>query len=115
MKRFHVHPHVPDLARSLTVYSRLFAADPVRTEAVCAKWMLEDPPVNFAISTRGQLPGIDHLGIQTDNAEELQALKDSATGSSALATVCCTGTSPAAAGACCAPSSIAPSSATHCC
>ena len=79
MKRFHVHLHVTDLAQSVTFYSRLFAADPVRTEADYAKWMLEDPPVNFAISTRGEQPGIDHLGIQTDNAEELQALKDRAT------------------------------------
>lgn len=79
MKRFHVHLHVTNLAQSVTFYSRLFAADPVRTEADYAKWMLEDPPVNFAISTRGDQPGIDHLGIQTDNADELQSLKDRAT------------------------------------
>lgn len=75
MKRFHVHLHVNDLAQSIGFYSQLFAAEPVRTESDYAKWMLEDPPVNFAISTRGQGAGIDHLGIQTDDAGELQALK----------------------------------------
>jgi catechol 2,3-dioxygenase-like lactoylglutathione lyase family enzyme len=94
MKRFHVHLHVTDLAQSVTFYSRLFAAQPVRTEVDYAKWMLEDPPVNFAISTRGDQPGIDHLGIQTDNAEELLALKDRATAADMSlldegATTCC--------------------------
>jgi lactoylglutathione lyase len=75
MKRFHVHLHVDDLARSIGFYSKLFAIDPVRTERDYAKWMLDDPPVNFAISTRGAQPGIDHLGIQTDDAAELATLK----------------------------------------
>jgi catechol 2,3-dioxygenase-like lactoylglutathione lyase family enzyme len=75
MKRFHVHLHVDDLDRSIAFYNSLFDATPARTEADYAKWMLDDPPVNFAISTRGQGAGIDHLGIQTDNAEELQALR----------------------------------------
>lgn len=75
MKRFHVHLHVDDLNRSIGFYSQLFAAQPARVEGDYAKWMLEDPPVNFAISTRGSKPGIDHLGIQTDDAEELAALK----------------------------------------
>lgn len=75
MKRFHVHLHVDDLGKSIAFYSKLFAADPARTESDYAKWMLEDPPVNFAISTRGTQPGIDHLGIQTDDAGELSALK----------------------------------------
>lgn len=75
MKRFHVHLHVDDLAQSIAFYSRLFAADPARLESDYAKWMLADPPVNFAISTRGTQPGIDHLGIQTDDASELAALK----------------------------------------
>ncbi len=78
MKRFHVHLHVKDLPQSIGFYSRLFAAEPARLEADYAKWMLEDPPVNFAISTRGQAAGIDHLGIQTDNAEELAELKSRA-------------------------------------
>jgi len=75
MKRFHVHLHVDDLAQSIGFYSKLFAAEPARREGDYAKWMLEDPPVNFAISTRGAQPGIDHLGIQTDDAAELAALK----------------------------------------
>lgn len=75
MKRFHVHVHVDDLARSIGFYSKLFAAEPTRIEGDYAKWMLEDPRINFAISTRGSKPGIDHLGFQTDDAEELAALK----------------------------------------
>jgi hypothetical protein len=75
MKRFHVHLHVDDLGRSIGFYSKLFAAEPARVEGDYAKWMLEDPPLNFAISTRGSQPGIDHLGIQTDDAAELAALK----------------------------------------
>jgi hypothetical protein len=75
MKRFHVHLHVADLAQSIGFYSQLFATLPARRESDYAKWMLDDPPVNFAISTRGHQPGIDHLGIQTDDAQELAALK----------------------------------------
>ena len=75
MKRFHVHLHVDDLAKSIGFYSKLFAAEPARLEGDYAKWMLEDPPVNFAISTRGAKAGIDHLGIQTDDSAELAALK----------------------------------------
>lgn len=75
MKRFHVHLHVEDLAKSIGFYSKLFAAEPTRVESDYAKWMLEDPRVNFAISTRGGQLGIDHLGFQTDDPEELAALK----------------------------------------
>jgi hypothetical protein len=75
MKRFHVHVHVEDLGKSIGFYSKLFAAEPTRVEHDYAKWMLEDPRVNFAISTRGSKAGIDHLGFQTDDAEELAALK----------------------------------------
>lgn len=75
MKRFHVHLHVRDLAQSVAFYSKLFAAEPVRLEADYAKWMLDDPRLNFAISTRGELPGVDHLGFQVDEAEELGTLK----------------------------------------
>ncbi|MDZ7855433.1 ArsI/CadI family heavy metal resistance metalloenzyme [Sphaerotilus sp.] len=75
MKRFHVHLHVDDLRQSIAFYSTLFAAESARVEGDYAKWMLDDPAVNFAISTRGTQPGIDHLGIQTDNADELSALK----------------------------------------
>ena len=75
MKRFHVHVHVDDLAKSIGFYSKLFAAEPTRIECDYAKWMLEDPRINFAISTRGSKAGIDHLGFQTDDLEELVALK----------------------------------------
>lgn len=75
MKRFHVHLHVDDLDQSVGFYSKLFAAAPARIESDYAKWLLQDPPLNFAISTRGARPGIDHLGIQTDDAAELAAMK----------------------------------------
>ena len=75
MKRFHVHLHVEDLAQSVAFYSKLFAAEPSRLEGDYAKWMLDDPRLNFAISTRGSRPGIDHLGIQAENAEELAELR----------------------------------------
>lgn len=75
MKRFHVHLHVTDLSQNIRFYSAMFNQPPTRTEADYAKWMLNDPPVNFAISTRGSVPGVDHLGIQVDSAEDLAALK----------------------------------------
>lgn len=75
MKRFHVHLHVDDLGKSIAFYSKLFASEPARVENDYAKWMLPDPPVNFAISTRGSKAGIDHLGIQTDSADDLAELK----------------------------------------
>ena len=78
MKRFHVHAHVDDLTASIAFYSRMFGAEPTRVEADYAKWMLDDPRINFAISTRGSTPGIDHLGIQTDTAEELAELRQRA-------------------------------------
>ena len=75
MKRFHVHAHVEDLQASIVFYSKMFAAEPTRTESDYAKWMLEDPRLNFAISTRGSKLGVDHLGIQTDTEDELVELK----------------------------------------
>jgi catechol 2,3-dioxygenase-like lactoylglutathione lyase family enzyme len=78
MKRFHVHIRVDDLNASIAFYERLFSAPPTRLESDYAKWMLDDPRVNFAISTRGGKPGLDHLGFQTDSAEELLQLKDRA-------------------------------------
>ncbi len=78
MKRFHVHLHVEDLGKNITFYSAMFGAEPARQESDYAKWMLVDPPVNFAISTRGTAAGIDHLGIQVDNGEELAVLRENA-------------------------------------
>jgi len=75
MKRFHVHVHVDDLTKSVAFYSKLFASAPARVEADYAKWMLDDPRVNFAISTRGAKPGLDHFGFQVDDASELAQLK----------------------------------------
>lgn len=75
MKRFHVHAHVEDLTASIAFYSKLFAAEPTRVESDYAKWMLDDPRINFAISTRGSKPGVDHMGIQTDTEDELAEMK----------------------------------------
>lgn len=78
MKRFHVHVHVDDLSKNIDFYSAMFDRQPARTEADYAKWMLDDPPVNFAISTRGSKVGVGHLGIQVDSEADLQALKANA-------------------------------------
>src|ERR1700726_20845 len=72
MKRLHVHVAVNDIPQSIGFYSALFAAEPAVVKSDYAKWMLDDPRVNFAISTRGREPGLDHLGIQVENADELQ-------------------------------------------
>jgi hypothetical protein len=72
MKRLHVHVSVEDVADSIRFYSTLFAAEPAVTKPDYAKWMLEDPRVNFAISKRGSTPGIRHLGIQVENRVELE-------------------------------------------
>src|SRR5437868_5594743 len=72
MKRMHVHVSVDDLERSIGFYSALFAAQPAVVKPDYAKWMLEDPRVNFAISTRGRQPGLDHLGIQVESEAELR-------------------------------------------
>jgi catechol 2,3-dioxygenase-like lactoylglutathione lyase family enzyme len=71
MKRLHVHVAVDDLQRSIGFYSALFAARPAVIKSDYAKWMLDDPRVNFAISTRGRQAGLDHLGIEVENKEEL--------------------------------------------
>jgi hypothetical protein len=72
MKRLHVHVSVEDINHSIGFYSALFAAEPSLVKSDYAKWMLEDPCVNFAISARGREPGLDHLGIQVENTDELQ-------------------------------------------
>lgn len=74
MKRLHVHVAVHDLRQSIRFYSALFAAQPTVTKDDYAKWQLEDPRVNFAISSRGAKAGVDHLGIQAENADELEEL-----------------------------------------
>ena len=72
MKRLHVHVSVEDLAQSIRFYSTLFAAEPTVIKPDYAKWMLDDPRVNFAISTRSGQNGLDHLGIQVETPDELQ-------------------------------------------
>jgi catechol 2,3-dioxygenase-like lactoylglutathione lyase family enzyme len=74
MKRLHVHVAVDDLQRSISFYAALFAAEPSVTKPDYAKWMLDDPRVNFAISTRGRAPGLDHLGIQAEDEGELKEI-----------------------------------------
>ncbi len=71
MKRMHVHVSVDDIDNAIGFYSALFAAKPAVVKDDYAKWMLDDPRVNFAISTRGREPGLDHLGIQVENQDEL--------------------------------------------
>lgn len=94
MKRLHVHVAVADLGASVDFYSKLFAADPAVIKSDYAKWMLDDPRVNFAISARGVEPGLDHLGIQTESNQELDVLRErlDAAGASLVSeigTTCC--------------------------
>ncbi|XZG68744.1 ArsI/CadI family heavy metal resistance metalloenzyme [Chitinibacteraceae bacterium HSL-7] len=76
MKRMHFHLGVADLAESVAFYSRLFGVEPTVLEADYAKWRLDAPLVNFAISTRSGRVGLDHLGIQVDDADELKAVRN---------------------------------------
>lgn len=83
MQRFHVHLSVTDLTASITFYNRLFGQDPTVRKADYAKWTLDDPRVNFAISSRGRRPGVNHLGMQADSADELSLLRERAARASA--------------------------------
>src|SRR6478609_10386744 len=74
MKRFHIHVAVDDLAANIGFYSRVFGQQPAVVKDDYAKWMLEDPRVNFAISQRGGSTGINHLGFQVDDAAELSEI-----------------------------------------
>jgi catechol 2,3-dioxygenase-like lactoylglutathione lyase family enzyme len=74
MKRFHVHVGVHDLQQSIRFYSTLFAAEPTVLKDDYAKWQLDDPRINFAISTRAGRQGVDHLGIQAEDSAELEEL-----------------------------------------
>src|SRR5690242_13054039 len=76
MKRFHVHVAVDDLASNIRFYSVVFGLPPTVQKSDYAKWMVDDPCINFAISTRTGKPGIDHLGVQVDTEDELKALRD---------------------------------------
>lgn len=74
MKRLHVHVAVADLGKSIRFYSTLFGTGPTVEKGDYAKWMLEVPRVNFAISQRGQVPGLSHLGIQAEDQAELESI-----------------------------------------
>ena len=95
MKRFHVHVAVASLASSIDFYSKLFGQAPSKERPDYAKWMLDDPRVNFAISARGHATGVNHFGFQAENAEELHGLKqlaETASGGQVLdqgETACC--------------------------
>lgn len=76
MKRFHLHVGVTDLQKSVQFYSTLFGQKPTKLKDDYAKWMLEDPRINFAISTLVREPGVDHLGIQVDSDGELSEITE---------------------------------------
>lgn len=75
MKRFHVHVAVKDLESSIRFYSALFGAEPSVAKSDYAKWMVDDPRINFAISQRGTRTGVNHLGLQVDSDDELELLR----------------------------------------
>jgi len=75
MKKLHIHISVPDLAEGIRFYASLFGSEPSKTKTDYAKWDLEEPRVNFAISTRSQKIGLDHLGIQVDSESEVREIK----------------------------------------
>lgn len=78
MKRFHVHMGVSNLQQSVDFYTKLFGSEPTRLEHDYAKWMLDDPRINFAISTRSEKVGLDHLGFQVESELELDEMKNRA-------------------------------------
>lgn len=95
MKRFHMHVGVTDIDQSVAFYSQLFGAEPSVVKPDYAKWMLEDPRINFAISMREDaVKGIEHVGLQVENAEELAEVYDRLKGADRPvleegATTCC--------------------------
>jgi hypothetical protein len=74
MKRFHVHVAVSDLGKSIAFYYAMFGEEPTVVKPDYAKWMLEDPRINFAISNRGNTPGVNHLGLQAEDDVELETI-----------------------------------------
>lgn len=76
MKRMHLHVSVADINKSIGFYSSLFGTGPTVSKPDYAKWMLDDPLVNFAISQRGVTPGLDHIGIQVESDSELSKIKE---------------------------------------
>ena len=76
MKRFHIHVAVENIDHSVKFYSNLFGSVPTVEKQDYAKWMLDDPRINFAISARGREAGLDHMGIQAENEEELKEVTE---------------------------------------
>lgn len=76
MSRLHVHIAVADIDQNIRFYSSLFGSEPSVAKPDYAKWELQNPSLNFAISTRGSQPGLDHIGIQAENETELQAIRE---------------------------------------
>jgi len=76
MKRLHIHVSVKDIAESVRFYSAMFGTEPIKHKPDYAKWLLDDPRVNFAISARGIKPGVDHLGIQVEEDSELAEVRE---------------------------------------
>ena len=94
MKRLHLHIGVQNLDESIRFYNALFGAEPTKTKSDYAKWMLDNPSVNFAISTRAAKQGVDHLGIQVEEEHELAELRERFSKANMAAlnegeTVCC--------------------------
>ena len=85
MKRFHVHLSVDDLDANIQFYSTVFGIPPTVLKPDYAKWMVDDPQLNFAISKRGSTLGIDHLGVQLESDEELNALREQVAGARIVA------------------------------
>jgi catechol 2,3-dioxygenase-like lactoylglutathione lyase family enzyme len=75
MKRMHIHIGVKNIDQSIEFYNALFGEQPVKTKSDYAKWMLDDPRINFAISTRAGTEGVDHLGLQVDEKNELEMIR----------------------------------------
>jgi len=76
MKRLHVHVSVENIEEAVKFYSTLFGAEPVKLKADYAKWLVNEPSINFAISAKGRTPGFDHFGIQVDEASELAEVRE---------------------------------------
>ena len=76
MKRFHIHVAVENIEKSVQFYSTLFGAQPIKLKDDYAKWLLDDPRLNFAISTRSETLGVNHLGIQVENENELTEITE---------------------------------------
>lgn len=94
MKRLHVHVGVDNMEEGIKFYNTLFGVEPVKTKSDYAKWLLDDPRVNFAISTRAGKTGVDHLGIQVEEDEELTEIRQRLEGAEVSLfdegeTVCC--------------------------